>query len=124
MKDLTIYLWSRIGRDGDGYETDYQFTDEECETLAGLVRKYIADKCTGEPYIDEKEFVEEFLCKDAPLLYERLSEETTNEFLDSMIESESEYFDEEAEGCTIEEYIKDTYYWGFWIKENCLLSLI
>lgn len=125
MKNMTLYLWWSLGRDGDGYETDYELSEEEGEILAGLVNNYLEEKCSEkENYIDEKEFTDEYLSQGAPLLYERLSEDTTREFMDSMIESEKEWFDEEAEGCTFEEYIEENYYWGFWLTENSLLSLI
>lgn len=124
MKNITLYLWWSLGRDGDGYETDYELSEEECEILAGLVNKCLEEKCSGkEDYFDEKEFIDEYLSKGAPQLYERLSEDTTREFMDSMIENEGEWFDEEAEGCTFEEYIEENYCWGFWITTDSLRAI-
>lgn len=121
MKTIELYLWSRIGHDGDGYETDYEVSDEEYNTIVHLIKEY--RKQGGEDGFDAKEFSEDFLSEHAADLYNKLEEETSQEIIASIKEDANYWFDAESEGCTIDEYIENNYYWGFWITEDFIDSI-
>lgn len=113
MKNIELYIWSRSGRfDGDGYETDFEVSDNIYERIIALLKEYNGEykgKC-------EKEFTEDFLAEQAPDIYKLLEEMTTEEIFEGLKENLEEDFDEEEEECTLDEYIRDNYYWGFWIN--------
>ena len=121
MKNIELYIWSRSGRfDGDGYETDFEVSDNIYERIIALLKEYNSEFEDEEWECDdsmcEKEFTEDFLAEQAPDIYKLLEEMTTEEILEGLKENLEEDFDEEEEGCTLDEYIRDNYYWGFWIN--------
>lgn len=126
MKSIELYLWWRCGKlDGDGYETDYQVSDEDYNTIVELVKKYAEENCSDDDkYIDPQEFTEEYFYKNAPELYKQIDEETREELIATTVETAEDWFDEEDEGCTIEEYIDNCYSLGFYFTEEFLASIV
>jgi hypothetical protein len=59
-----------------------------------------------------------------PELYAELETETTEEIRSSLIESAEDWFDEETEEFTKEEYIDNYYSWGFYISDNFISEVL
>lgn len=120
MKEIEVYLWWRSGKlDGDGYETDIEITEEDYEAIVGLIKDYATEKSEADDeYIDSQDFTENYLCEKARPLYDKIEKILEDEFKTGAKESASEWFDQETEGCTLEEYINNTYYWGFYLSEE------
>ena len=112
--------------DGDGYESDFEITDKDYATIVALLKECIEpdEDSDGEFDIDGQWFTEDILCKKAPELYERLEKMTSDETTESLIENAKDYFDEEEEGCTFEEYMNAGYSWGFRITDEWINKVI
>ena len=107
--------------DADGYKSEYYLSDESYASLVTLIKNYIAEK--GEENINPQDF-NSYLYNSAPELYNLIDSETREEQTESAIENAQDWFDEEDEDCTIEEYIENTYSFGFYITKECLLSFV
>ena len=111
--------------DGDGYETDYQVSDEDYNTIVELVKKYAEENCEEEDkYIDPQDFTDEYFYENARSLYDKIDKETTEMLISTTIETAEDWFDEEAEGCTIKEYLKNNYDFGFYFTKGFLASIV
>jgi hypothetical protein len=125
MKDIELFLWWSCGKlDSDGYEMNFSVSDEDYSTIVDLVKKFAVENDADDDWIDVKDFTEEYFCKYAPALYDKLNQEVKQCIFDTAIESADEWFDEEEEGCSVEEYLEDTYYFGFYFTENFVESVI
>lgn len=126
MKSIELYQWWRCGKlDGDGYETDYQVSDEDYNTIVELVKKYAEENCEEEDkYIDPQDFTDEYFYENARSLYDKIDKETTEMLISTTIETAEDWFDEEAEGCTIKEYLKNNYDFGFYFTKGFLASIV
>lgn len=133
MKDVELYVWSRCGMlDGDGYETNYSVTDKDYDTIVALVKRYIKETCdeevADEDYeeldIDSKEFTDEYFYTNAKNIYNKIYNSIEKEAITSIIESAKDWFEEDEEGCTIEEYVKNNFDFGFYFTEEFLESII
>lgn len=126
MKTIELEIWWSCGGDSDGYETDFEVSDEEYNNIVELVRKYAEENCDEEDediFIDPQEFTEKYFYKNARTLYDKIDKETTEEFTANTIATADEWFDEEEEGCTIEEYIENFCSCGFYFTEEFLASV-
>lgn len=119
MASIELYLWSRCGHDGDGYESDYMISDDDYSAIVDL----IVEHCAG-GQLNGSGFTYDVLQYKLPELYAELEIETTEEIRSSLIESAEDWFDEETEECTIEEYIDNYYSWGFYISDNFISEVL
>lgn len=113
MKTIELYLWCRCGEDGDGYDADYQISDDDYQTIVDL----IVENSDGEPVCGNS-FTEKILQAKCPEIYEELWALSSEEIRASLIENAEDWFDEDDEECSIEEYIDNNYYWGFYISDG------
>lgn len=126
MENIELYQWWRCGKlDGDGYETDYEVSDEDYNIIVNLVKKYSDENgVADEGGIDYIEFTEEYFYNNAPELYQKIYDNIVKELIATTAETAECWFDEEDEGCTIEEYLEDNYDFGFYFTEGFLTSIV
>ena len=109
--------------DSDGYEIEYEVSNEEYNTIVELAQKYAEENCDDEDediFIDPQEFTEKYFYENARTLYDKIEKDITEELTATAIATADEWFDEEEEECTIEEYIENAYTWGFYFTEEFL----
>lgn len=126
MKNIELYLWWSCGKlDGDGYETDYEVSDNDYNTIVSLIKKYAEENCDEEDgiYVDPQDFTEEFFYKSVPELYNQIYEDVKSQLTETAIAEAEDWFDEEEEGCTVEEYLDNCYSYGFYFTEEFLASI-
>lgn len=81
MPEINVYVWWSAGRgDGDGYDTEYEITDEEYE----LFRKCLRDGTDPED------------CEEIASVWERIEEELTDELMGNSLEYEDEAYREDC----------------------------
>ena len=123
MQNIELYFytnWSNI--DGDGYESDYIVSDEEHDIIVDLAKKYAAEK--GTKGIDARDFTDDYFAKNAPELYKQIEDDAKEEMMASTLESAEDWFDEEEEECTIEEYINNYCSMGFYFTDDFLKTIV
>ena len=126
MRDIKIYVWWRCGKlDGDGYDTEFEVSDEDYNTIVELVKKYIKENCEDdEVYVDPQDFTTDYFYENARSLYDKIDKETTEMLISTTAETADFWFSEEDEGCTIEEYLENYYDFGFYLSEECINTIV
>lgn len=126
MKNIELYLWWNCGDlDGDGYESDYTVSDEDYNTIVNLIKKYAVENCTDDDLdINPHNFTEKYFRKNASELYDQIDACIKDELIATTVETAEDWFDEEEEECTIEEYLEDNYSFGFYFTEDFLASIL
>lgn len=110
--------------DSDGYDTSYSISNKDYAKIVSIAKKYAKEKCENEgSYIDPEEFGECFKQKD-PSLYDKIDKIVKKELSLTAMQTAGEWFNEEEEGCTIEEYIDNIYTCGFYISEEVISQLL
>lgn len=123
MKTISLYLWSQCGHDGDGNDSDFEISDADYATLVQLVKEYYKDidELDEEDIPSAEEFNDHFASTE---LYKKLYKEVSGEIKASLIENAQDWFSEEDEGCSVEEYINNNYYWGYYLNEEVIEEIL
>lgn len=126
MRHIGIYVWWRCGKlDGDSYDTEFEVSDEEYNTIVELVKTYIKENCEDDDiYVDPQDFTNNYFYDNARSLYEKIDKETTEILISDTIATSESWFSEEDEGCTIEEYINNNYEFGFYLSDVCIDNIV
>lgn len=126
MRYIGIYVWWRCGKlDGDSYDTEFEVSDEEYNTIVELVKKYIKENCEDDDiYVDPQDFTCNYFSENARSLYEKIEKETADTLISATVEFAGDWFSEEDEGCTLEEYLNKYYDFGFYFSEEFLSDIV
>lgn len=125
MKTIELTLWVNFGGgDGDNYEDVFEITDQDYDTIIRLLKEYLVETDpNSEGNIDGQKFTEEVLYERAREIYDKLSEDTSQHTIASIKENMEDDFDEEEEGCSLDEYIEN-FSWGFYISDDYIKRVI
>lgn len=124
MKEISLNLWWSSGMDGDGYESSYRLSDKNFAKIVSLVRRYAKQNSEdGSTYIDPEDF-DTYFANTTPALYQQISAKVRSYLTATAVQTAKDWFDEEAEGCTVEEYLDSVYVCGFYLKEEFLTQCI
>lgn len=114
MKEIDLYVWCNDDG-GDSYVEEFQLKDEEFDTIVGLMKEYVGEH----EFFDGETFTREYLRKKDPQLYEYIYNQIVEEQIELLKENGYfDDFDEEEEGCTIDEYIDSNISFGFWVDDD------
>ena len=124
MKNIELYQWWRCGDDGDGYETEYEVSDEDYNTIVNLLKEYADENGIEDgDDVDNVEFTEDYFYNNAEELYLKIDNDIIEELIATTADTAEDWFDEEEEGCSVEEYLENNYDFGFHFTEEFLASI-
>ena len=73
--------------------------------------------------VDNVEFTEDYFYNNAEELYLKIDNDIREELIATTAGTAEDWFDEEEEGCSIEEYLENNYDFGFHFTEEFLASI-
>ena len=120
MREVDIDIWWEISGEYDSYDSCVEVTDEEYSALVEEIKAH-RDEIDPEHEMEEYEGKDFTDCCDGEI-YDKIQQQVDKEVRESLIDNCC--FDEEEEGCTIEEYIDNNYTWGFYLSDSFVNGIL